>query len=58
MSVLRKILSVKIIEALIWVNDHELMADLGKQLILVFGVTGSAPVTFAEFTAKTAPAWK
>lgn len=24
----------------------------------VFDVTGTAPVTFAEFAAKTAPAWK
>jgi hypothetical protein len=57
MSVLRKGMSVKIIETLVSFRDHGRVNKFNPHVLLL-AATGTAPVSFADFAAQTAPAWK
>jgi hypothetical protein len=48
MSVLRKEMSVKIIEDLTWPGDHECMNSTGNHQVLVLGATGKTGSRVAE----------
>ena len=48
MSVLRKGMSIKIIEALTWPGDHECMNSTGNHQVLVLGATGKTGSRVAE----------
>jgi hypothetical protein len=58
MSVTHKKLRFNIIDPLKSSADHGFMNEPVSYCVLVLGATGTEPVSFAEFAAETAPAWK